>query len=250
VYPKGTELHWDYTPTDFFEAPYSHVSPVYDLRIQDGSAVAVLHVAQDPVDANLSTEIESRVASLFLVRQLQTHRQYSLGGKCVHQHSDGQHFVVVPDGIDIGISFDIGRIDSQVVDADGNVVWDSREERIASESALLELVAPKLMGSPELRAMFESYTTAVDDPSNEFVHLYEVRDALVAHFGSELAARKGLEIGKKEWQRIGILADVEPVEVGRHRGRHAPALRAPTPEELDEARAIIGRWILAFARAL
>lgn len=49
--PERTEVVWTYRPVDFFEAPYRHRGTEYDLLIEAGKAVAILRVAQDPVEA-------------------------------------------------------------------------------------------------------------------------------------------------------------------------------------------------------
>jgi hypothetical protein len=45
-----------------------------------------------------------------------------------------------------------------------------------------------------------------------------------------------------------MLADREPLSEGRHRGRHTGMLRGATLEELSQARSIVMRWIIAFAK--
>jgi hypothetical protein len=59
-----------------------------------------------------------------------------------------------------------------------------------------------------------SYASAVSDPRNELVHLYDVRDALSTHFRGEQNARAALNIPQSEWRRLGVLANVEPIEQG------------------------------------
>jgi hypothetical protein len=96
--------------------------------------------------------------------------------------------------------------------------------------------------------LLASYSAAVNDPANELVHLYEIRDALKKHFGGESEAQKQLSITASEWKRLGHLAN-GPLQQGRHRGsftQKRPAAR----HELDEARAIARRWINAFARLI
>ena len=69
------------------------------------------------------------------------------------------------------------------------------------------------------------------------VRFYEIRDGLVARFGSETNVRKTLDISKHEWDTLGRLANGEPILQSRHRGRHVPNLRDATEEELSQARA-------------
>jgi hypothetical protein len=82
------------------------------------------------------------------------------------------------------------------------------------------------------------------------VHLYEVRDALVKYYGGKRSARDALAISETQWGRLGVLANVAPLEEGRHRGKHPAGRRAATESELAEARQLALSWILAFAKAV
>ena len=95
-----------------------------------------------------------------------------------------------------------------------------------------------------------SYSRSVSDPSNELIHLYEIRDTLSQHYGGEQKARAALNINHAEWQRLGVLANVEPLEQGRHRGKTIGGHRSASSGELEEARSIVRNWIIAFAQTL
>jgi hypothetical protein len=141
-----------------------------------------------------------------------------------------------------------GQADVVARDAAGNILHDSRAERIARDVDLLDAVSPKLACSTVLRRLFESYSRSVANPTDEFVYLYEVRDRLSAHYGGEQAARNALQITKNDWQRLGLLANVEPLVQGRHRGKHSRGQRVATRAELEDARRLVCEWIIAFAR--
>jgi len=149
------------------------------------------------------------------------------------------------------VAVSVGQVDTVIRDGAGNVLHDTRAERIAEDTAMLDSIAPKLARSPVLRELFNSYSRSTSDPSNELVHLYEVRDALETHYGnSEQNARAALGISRTEWRRLGFLANREPLEQGRHRGDHVAGRRDATAAELEEARSIVQRWIIAFANVL
>ena len=247
--PERTELEWTYDPADLFEAPYQHAGIDFDLLVDAGRAVATLRVPQEPVSPDVEEGVRAVLESVFLVRQLQIHRQYSLKGPRTYQHSAGRKNILIRAGI-VATVCTAGRADFIVTDTAGNIVRDSRVERIAEHSSVLDSVAPKLVRSATLRSLFASYSRSVTDPNNELVHLYEIRDALAGHYGSEQSARDALGISKGEWQRIGVLANVEPLEQGRHRGRHPTGRRAATESELNEARQLARRWLMAFAQTV
>jgi hypothetical protein len=141
-------------------------------------------------------------------------------------------------------------VDFKITGPNGHVIRDTKADRVDDHTAMLDAVAPKIAGSPTLRAMLDSYSRAVDDPGDELVHLYEIREALSKHYCGETAARDALGVNKTDWQRLGLLANVEPIEQGRHRGKHPLGRRPATSGELHEARALARRWIRAFARTI
>jgi hypothetical protein len=151
----------------------------------------------------------------------------------------------------VGKGFAAGHAHLITTDTAGNpVVRDTRAERIAADHSMLNSFAPKLVRSATLRSICESYARSISDPNNALVHLFEIRDALTKHYGDEQSARDALSISKTKWGRLGILANVEPLEEGRHRGKHPTGRRAATPSELEEARQLTCRWIMAFAETV
>lgn len=246
---ERTELEWVYDPADLFEAPYQHAGIDFDLLVDAGRAVATLRMPRAPVSPELEEKVRAAIERVFLVRQLQVHRKYSLEGPRIYQHSAGRKNISIRVGGTMA-AFAAGRADFIMTDAAGNIVRDSKAERIADDSSVLDSMAPKLARSATLRSLLESYSRSVTDPNNELVHLYEIRDALSRHYGSEQSARDALGISKGEWQRLGMLANVEPLEQGRHRGKHPAGRRSATESELNEARQLARRWIMAFARTV
>jgi hypothetical protein len=244
---ERTELEWLFSPPDFFEAPYRWQTDHYALVAAAGKVLVTLATSADPVDPELHARMSADIEGLFRLRQLQVHRPFQLEGVRIYQHHPGGR-KSVSIGVDCkAVLVSGGQADSVVRDASGAIVKDTKAERIADHTRFIDSVMPKLAGSPRLRGLLQSYNAAVDDAGNELVHLYEIRDALAEHYGGEDAARAKLGISKKEWQRFGILANVEPLIQGRHRGKYTPGSRPATATELDEARVIVRRWIGAFA---
>lgn len=246
---ERTELEWLYRPQDFFEAAYRHADGDRDVLIEGGRVVATLAVPQNPVDEDLEKRIGAYLAAIFLGRQMQTHRAYELEGPRIYQHANGRKNVTIRVGVAASVT-SVGQPDIVLRTATGVVLRDTKTERIAEHTKLIDAVAPKATRSPALRELLTSYSRAVSDPSNELVHLYEVRDALVKYYGGEQNACAAMNITRSEWQRVGVLANVEPLEEGRHRGKHVAGRRGATGEELNEARSIVRRWIIAFAQTL
>ena len=239
-----TELEWKYKPRDFFEAPHEYAESDFELRIDSGRAIAIL-----TTPADLETHVRSFVKNIFSVRQLQVHRSYTLEGPTISTYSSGHKNVTVEVGSAV-MALTSGRVDFKIQDSAGNVIRDSKAERIADDTSLLNLLAPKLEQSAKLRGLVASYSKAVADPADELIHLYEIRDAISHHYGNEHTARQTLGISKSDWQRLGFLANAEPLEQSRHRGKHSHGRRPATEAELDEARRLAREWIIAFARTV
>ena len=54
-------------------------------------------------------------------------------------------------------------------------------------------------------SILKSYQTAVNDPDNELVHLYEIRDALSKRFGRKNVTCKALKINSTQSSQTGIV---------------------------------------------
>ena len=242
--PDGVEIEWLYQPTDFFEAPYHYDCPDYHLAIEDGRAVASLTTPREPVASTLQQQIGDCVKGIFLARQLQTHQKFHLGSPAVHGHHGGR--TTFTKGFTIAVVAEALPPDVDATDADGSA-YDTRAERIAQHVASLDMFTAKLSRGSVLRRILESYSRAVEDADNEWIYLYEIRDALATHYTSHRKARAALGITQDEWDRVGVLTNVEPVLQGRHRGHH-DNLRPATQLELAEVRQTVRLWIEVFAR--
>jgi len=239
-------LEWPYRPADFFETPYHCKTDEYTLIADAGIVLVTLSTPSDPIDAGLQNEIAKKVKGLFLARQLLVHRTFKLESVRVYQHGpDGKKSIsVTAEGVVFLSAVDQGDI--VIRDASGAVVRDSKSERITEHTKFIDSITEKLGSSPTLNALLEHYNRAVSNPTNELAHLYDIRDTLAKHYGTETETRRKLGITQKDWKRLGYLANDAPLSEGRHRGRHSN-LRHATAAELDDARRIARQLIAAFA---
>jgi hypothetical protein len=245
---ERTELEWTYRPTDFFEVPYTEPNLDYSWSIDKGKAVATLQFVQEPVDPVVEDHVEGYLRSVFLVRKMQTRREFYLDERAtIYQYNAaGNKVIVLRASAPAHLTIKGGQPDILITAADGTMVVDTKAERIS----MLSTVASKAAQSPSLRRMLQSYSQSVSDPENELVHLYEIRDALHEHYGNNTKAKTALGIAHQDWQRLGNLASNEPLLQGRHRGKHLAGLRSATASELEEARTLASNWIMAFVRTL
>jgi hypothetical protein len=243
-----TEFAYSYQPVDFFDGAATITLPNGVLSIENGEGVFTLAESRR-VDHEHAQSATADIRAVFQVRQALTRRVFVLTGPRVTHHRD--------DGLrDYVLLVETGRfelrgypIDLRITDAAGNVVRDTKADRLAHDTAFLQAIAAKIPSSPVLRRMFESYGRSAEDPANELVHLYEIRDAASSHYGTEAAARHALGISKNDWSQMGRLANDGPLREGRHRGRQSGRLRNARQAELDSVRLIARRIIVAFTYA-
>lgn len=122
------------------------------------------------------------------------------------------------------------------------MILQAREQR---EKKFFERTMLACRRDPLSSHLMDSYKAAVNEPGNELVRLYEIRDALANHYGGEHEAKKRLNISRKNWSRFGAICNDEPLRQGRHNGRHIKNLRDTRAEELHEARELTKEFIIA-----
>ena len=242
--PKNTivgemRLTWTFTPADFFDVPLECEENDYRLEITKGKAVADL---TDNCPAS-PDEIERALKLLFLVAQLDRHRPFTLSDYSSHwigRDGIGHIGVRVSDRLE----FRDSPPEVMLRDVEGNVLLDSRAKKIIELKELF-FRAVKNLDDATLITMLGSYNKSVDDPANELVHLYEIRDALAAQFGDKKGrgARRALSLEPEDWGRFEALANNEPLSQGRHRGFAGGQLRTATESELAECRSVAATMI-------
>jgi hypothetical protein len=231
-------FEWSFTPPDYFEVPIEIVRNDYTLKIAHGKAEARLDSEAYEANPSIRQALHEGLNDRFLGVQLLTHRTYELSRSTMTRvHPDGRK--------DVYIEPEPGRItitghpvDIQVLDKDGNIIADSKRDRIEKKRTLADLVSTYRTCDDTVASLLRSHDAAVRDPNNELVHLYEIRDALSAKFGGDKEARLALGTSSTDWSRFGLLCNNEPLRQGRHRGKTGGALRDATEFELEEARRI------------
>ncbi len=138
-------------------------------------------------------------------------------------------------GVEAKVS--LGRVDFRITDAGGNIVEDTKGARLELQRDFVNRLAPKTSRSHVLRKLLASYVAAVRDQANELVHLFEIRDALQAHFKGAQRAQQALRLSKSEWEVLGRVANDGDLVEGRHRGLALGSPRQATEAELARARA-------------
>ncbi len=238
-------LEWTFTPTDYFEEPVDFPCDYGSIHVASGKAEVRVPADLYPPDHCLRNQLHMELDAIFLAAQVLSHKPYDLSKPGLSKlHPDGRkNSWVFPESCTMAING--GCADFVYKDAAGNVVRNTKEERIQRRNGFIQLAARHLNNALAL-VLLRSYSAAVNDPRNELVHLYEIRDALSRQFGGEAAARSAVNITKAEWSRLGQLANNEPIIQGRHRGKSLGSLREATAAELSEAREIAYKMIESY----
>src|SRR5437016_2060775 len=200
-----TELEGPYRPADFFEAPYHWQTDDYTLGANAGTVLVTLATPSDPIDAELQTQITKKVEGLFFARQLLVHRTFELESLRVCQRrSDGgkERSLSFTAKLSLTAAFDYLSVSEQpnaiIHNASGTVLQDSKSKRITEHTKFIDSIISKLSSSETLDALLESYNAAVSDPAKELAHLYDIRDALIKHYGKADEARRRLGISVED----------------------------------------------------
>ncbi len=243
------ELDWNFSPPNYFEEAIDIVRQDCVMTIADGKVHTEIDDAIYDAKPDISEGLHKALNDQFLAVQVLSHRAYKLSPPNVaRKYSDGHRVFSVVLRSTLAVA-SAGTVDFKVTDKDGNVKVDSRRDRIEKRKSLASLITCHATDAL-LDSLLQSYTKAVHDPNDEFVYLYEIREALSGKFGSEAITRKALDISKAQWSRFGCLCNDEPLRQGRHRGKTGRALRDATDVELTEARDIARAMIEAYLRYL
>ena len=230
------QLEWKYSPSTYLEEPISISFEGGDLEIKEGIAIAnidpeVFH-ENSSIKGDLTREIESRLHAV----QIMMHKDYDLSKPArtdIGEDGIKNHFLEVESCV---VTMSVGTVDLVVKDKDGNVVSDSKRERLDKQEQFAQLVSKHRSADATLDQMLKSYQKSVKDPDDELVHLYEIRDSLSQRFGSKKNAITKLGITSNDWDEIGKVANTLPLKQGRHRGKSVGALRDAELSELQKAR--------------
>lgn len=229
-------LEWTFTPVDYFEEVIRIVRDNYEMTIENGKVDARIEAQYYDSESDLRMKLHESLNSRFLGAQIFNQKQFELSKPSMSRiHLDGRRTIYIhPEPIKIKVT--TGTPDIIITDSSGNVIRDSRKERIERRKALAELVEKHRAHSPILQSLLDSLTCSLRKHDNELVYLYEIREALAKELGGEEIARQLLSITRNSWRRFGRLANDEPLKQGRHRGKNVGILRDATEDELIEAR--------------
>tara|TARA_R110002074_G_C12316229_1_gene646522 strand:- start:43 stop:816 length:774 start_codon:yes stop_codon:yes gene_type:complete len=232
----SVQLTWKYSPENYLEEPISIELVSGVLEIKDGVALIELAPEVFHADQSISSDLTKKVESRLVAVQIMTHKNFELTTPSrtdIREDGTKNQFVEVKF---CSMATSVMSGDVVVKDKSGKIISDTKTERLDKQADFAALVEKHRASDATLDHMLKSYQQSVKDPSNELVHLYEIRDALSEAFGSKKAAIAALDITANQWDEIGKLANSLPLQQGRHRGQAAGVLRSAEPKELEIAR--------------
>jgi hypothetical protein len=244
-------LEWKFEPADLFEQSTTASVGECEFAIEWGRVQCqiLVDVESDDYWLRQRTEAHQRMVAIFLAAQAFSDQPCKLLKPAVSRIRESGAVDLYALPLTGAVRVAGRRPDTVLKDADGTVVRDTKRERIDRRNALALQAAAHLTDSVA-NSILRSYSAALNDPDNELIHLYEIRDALSSQFGGDQAAQKALNISSTKWRRLGSLANVEPLLQGRHRGENPGALRDATAEELEEARWIAREMMESYLHSL
>jgi hypothetical protein len=244
-------LEWNFEPADLFEQSTTARIGQYEFAIEWGRVQCqiLVDVESDDYWLRQRTEAHQRMVAILLAAQTFSDQPCKLLKPAVSRirESGGVDLYAFPLTGTVRVAG--RRPDTVLKDADGIVVRDTKRERIDRRNDLARRAAAHITDLVA-NSILRSYSAARNDPDNELIHLYEIREALSSQFGGERAAQKALNISSAKWRRLGSLANVEPLLQGRHRGGNPGALRDATADELEDARWIAREMIESYLQSL
>lgn len=239
-------IEWTFSPEDYIE----HIikEPQLEITISNGKIKAILPASIYDSDTEIPEKLQNRIRAFFNGIMILRRESYTLSNYNTMERSgsDGKkHYTLFAEtGHYTLIGGDVHFLHK---DSSGNVIYDSKAEEKLAELKLGELLA-KHGNDATVKAILSSYTASINDLSDELIHLYEIKDALISRFGGENKAKKTLGISEKDWSPLGKFSNQSDLKQGRHRGKSIGALRDATSEELTAARKAAQNMILAYLK--
>jgi hypothetical protein len=243
-----TTLQLQYKPIDFFEVPFQYSHSRYNMIFENGVAEVILSEPLDTVPETLKTDIIKKVRSILDGRMITKHESFELGSINIQNHYADGHITSAHtiQGVASILKLKTYPPDILLKDSTGKIIRDTKAERIAEEQSLMRLIADSADRHPLLNKLLDSYRSAVSDPADELIHLFEIIDALKSYYGNKEEVIRQLGFSEDKWDRLFRLSNNEPLKEGRHRGSKE-SLRHATDEELTDARIIAQEMIKAVA---
>lgn len=248
---KSVEIFtWAFSPPDSFEQEFTVEIDGYVLHVVVGSAQVEIDTDAFEADRAVVDRIHDVLKDYLVAVELVTGFSTTLGRPERETLREDGKRVVYAEMMSLGCATSFGRPDVVERDVAGNVVRDTRQERIDGIKSLGERIAAQRQEDGTLVKLVASFRAAMRDPSDELVHLYEIADALKSRFKRHRELQDRIGIDPEAWGRFERMCNDRELRQSRHRGLATRALRDATPAELQEARSLARKMIDGYLRYL
>jgi len=244
---RKVKYKWHYKPDTFIEKVQQFEFEDIQIEISGGDIIAYLDIETHESNSNLYEELQNFIEDLLKGISISSHSDFSLNKGSIQKENE-------KGGNDVTVFLELANftitgydVDFRITDSEGNVIEDTKQERIKSHHEFAKLIssAPE---DPLLDLLINSYKNAIQDPEDELVHLYEILEFLQTKLGGRNGIQKKLGISKNQMRKLATLSNTEPLNQGRHRGSNPENLRDATEQEIKEARVIAKDLISRYAR--
>lgn len=243
-------LKWTYTPVDFFEVKETNLLPIYEHTIEGGNITVSMDLSEYISLPGIQEQLRDQLISLFLGAILGIQKPFAIkyvGQEITHINGKTEPNLNIDSSAH---AMTAGTLDVVDRDSNGNVIADAKLERLDKLRKLAKLSVKFRKSDPVVDSILTSFEKSLKYPDKQLVHLFEIREALSNRFTGEANAKKELGITNGKWTRLGVLANSEPLNQGRHSGQFIGMLRDATESELKEARDIARNMIIAYLEYL
>lgn len=238
-------IEWTYSPPNFFEEPIdlTHES-CEELRIADGKITATIKTECGDPRPGVRDQLHRKLNDRFMGAQLTQRKAYELSRPSVeYRRVDGTKRICL-DALPMQMEM-VLEADLRITNKDGDVVHDSRKERVEKTERLGTLAA-KYGSDPVAEKILKSHQTFINDPANSLAPLYDILEAVRTRFGGEKNACEVLGLNGRRVEQLRKLANDPTLKQGRHPGKELSELRDATEAELKLARDIAREMIGAY----
>ena len=253
---------WTFEPKNLFRLGEEELEcelDEYRIVIRDGEVEAIVPdlraIEGWPNLHGIKKELRRGVEPFLYSRAIWVHKTYQLsyeGHEIPEALADELDRVVT-----VALNEEVkarSHSDYQFKGPDGTVTFDSREARKRRSIEFGRLTHKYYKHDLTAYFIIRRYRTAIEDPDNEFIHLFDILEALKDRFderSSDVRQRLGIE--KDKFKTFCILAnnpDEKPVRQGRHRGRNIEELRDASEAELSVARQVARELVFGYLQFL
>ena len=239
------EYRWEVTPPVPDHWQHTYNGGEFQIEVKGTSIEIRIHAGLD--DEAQKCRATAVVENLIRAIGLQERTRYTARFASVQKFDEltqARSVTVICEPAVLRISG--GHVDIKVTNAEGAVVFDSREQRFKDALA----VASAAGTSNTLQRMIDFRLAYHADPQHHLDHLLNIMELAETAFGHEHVAAKKLGIELQKLQAARKITHDKQIDIGRHPGQTLGPQRPPSPEELKLCEEVVDAIIAGYARDL